>query len=138
MVYPPIRVGIEYPEMQRSLLNTDKDGLYRRLVTDSLLPTLKLFLLRASTSDSIEWEAVRTQLARSVYHYHDTGELLGDGNWLAQVILDHLEHEFKGVIEQCLRCLKGIGLTDIQDIEFAITPHYSFYVVEFKQREYYE
>lgn len=128
----PFSFGIDYPEMYRpNDHNSDIDGAYRQLVTDSLRPTIKLFMLRSHGDEYFRWRYVREQLQHSVYHYFSQSDILGDDNWLCRVMLEHLEYEFRQAMEHSL---ESSDIKHMDDVEFTITPHYSFYMVEFKQR----
>lgn len=130
-MYPlPSRLNIDYPEWCRGFIsvgNEDNDE-FRRLVTDTLRPTIKLFILRSHGDEYFRWRYVREQLQQSVYHFCSNEPFIYDDNLICGVMLDHLDNEFRMAIEGFLT---HPSVFDKDDIRFTITPRYSYYTVEF-------
>lgn len=129
----PTRLNIDYPEMYRPFIggnNEDNEG-YRRLVTDSLRPTIKLFILRSHGNEYFRWRYVREQLQQSVYNFCSNEPIIADDNWICSIMLEHLDTEIRTLIETHL---SDFTSSSLGDIEFTITPRYSYYTIEFTHR----
>lgn len=125
-----LRLILDYPDCQSFNLNyTDPDGYYRSIVTNTTQRCAEFMLRRCPVFT--EEQTLESVIASIVYELHDEYGLLGDGNWHAFVILDHLKFMLKPLFTDLLNRFQGItGINYINDAVIKTTAHYSFYIVD--------